>query len=90
MHITDEQLLKWATRFELPGGISIVRSNLSWQEGHWWIRNADGSRLLTREGWRLPRDIHDGSLLFTTAREAAEFLFAFDLSDPDLPMESSV
>jgi len=84
MHITDEQLLKWAARFELPGGVSIVRSNLAWQEGNWWIRNPDGTRFLTREGWKLPSDVRDGSLLFETAREAAEFLFAFDFSDPDV------
>src|SRR5258708_37802986 len=84
MHITDEQLLKWAARFELPGGVSIVRSNLAWQEGNWWIRNPDGTRFLTREGWKLPSDVRDGSLLFETAREAAEFLFVFDLTGPDV------
>jgi len=84
MQITDEQLLQWAARFELPGGVVIVRSNLAWQEGRWWIRNPDGSRLLTRDGWRSMTDVRDGSLLFETAREAAEFLFAFDFSDPEM------
>jgi hypothetical protein len=82
MNVSDEQLLKWATRFDLPTGISIVRSNLSFAEGNWWIRNQDGTRVLTREGWRLLPEIHDGSLLFTTAREAVEFLLSFDFSEP--------